>query len=108
MNKLPTAYGIDVYSLENLVGIAVNGPLGGDKDRALKAIVNEAIKYATEMETDRKPLRFLQQNIKDYNPDTMSEELKNYIWDALKYEMESAGMKKEPVTDSRGKQSLRD
>ena len=38
----------------------------------------------------------------------MSEELKNYIWDALKYEMESAGMKKEPVTDSQGKQSLWD
>lgn len=55
-----------------------------------KAIVNEAIKYATEMETSQKPLQFLQENIKDYNPDTMSEELKNYIWDALKYEMESA------------------
>ena len=63
MNKLPTAYGIAVYSLENLVGIAVNGLLEGDKDRLLKAIVNEAIKYATEMETDRKPLQFLQQKI---------------------------------------------
>ena len=76
------------YSLENLVGIAVNGLLEGDKDRLLKAIVNEAIKDTTEMETDRKPLQFLQQNIKYYNPDTMSEELKNYIWDALKYENE--------------------
>ena len=78
------------YSLENLVAIAVNGLLGEDKDWVLKAFVNEAIKYATEMETDRKPLQFLQQNIKDYNPDTMSEELKNYIWDALKYETEDA------------------
>lgn len=96
MNKqLPMDYGIEALSVESLVGIAVNSLLEKDKDRLLKAIAEEAVTRVLVADTENKLVQAVQQRIEDYDPNKMSEDLKAYIWDALKYEIERSELAQE-------------